>query len=63
LAGAAGVLAGAVGAAGNLSPLTTDPGAFCHAMAKAIDPTMKSTANTVVARVNMVAPERAPNAV
>ena len=75
-AGAAGVVAGteagveageAGGAAGMVAgactPLTTDPGPFCHAMASAIEPIMKSAASTVVALVNMVAPVRAPNTV
>ena len=63
LAGAAGGVAGAVGAEGAAAPLTTELGAFCHAMASPIEPSMKSTASTVVARVSMVAPDRAPNTV
>ena len=45
------------------TPLTTELGPFCHAIASPIDPSMNSTARIVVARVSSVAPVRAPNAV
>jgi len=62
VAGLAGAVdAGALLGAGPL-PLTTDCGPRCRTIARPSDPSMNSTASTVVTRVSSVAPLRAPNA-